>query len=65
VERVTGRQVPSTLAARRPGDPAALYARADKARAGLGWRPQFRELESIVATAWDWHRRHPDGYRGR
>jgi UDP-glucose-4-epimerase GalE len=33
VERVTGRQVPSTLAARRPGDPAALYARADKARA--------------------------------
>src|SRR2546422_749262 len=31
VERVTGKKVPWTLAPRRPGDPATLYASADKA----------------------------------
>jgi UDP-glucose 4-epimerase len=54
--------VPWTLAPRRPGDPAALYAAAGKAKAELGWEPRFPDLESIVRTAWGWHRAHPDGY---
>jgi UDP-glucose 4-epimerase len=62
VERVTGRTVPWKLAPRRPGDPAVLYALADKARAELHWTPRFAELEAIVRTAWDWHRTHPHGY---
>ena len=62
VARVTGRQVPWTLAPRRPGDPAVLYAAAHKAQAGLHWTPAFADLESIVRTAWDWHRNHPHGY---
>ena len=62
VARVTGRAVPWTLAPRRPGDPAALYAAADKAQAGLKWMPKFGDLETIVRTAWDWHRTHPHGY---
>jgi UDP-glucose-4-epimerase GalE len=62
VARVTGREVRWTLAPRRAGDPAVLYAAADKARAALGWQPQFGDLETIVATAWDWHRAHPRGY---
>jgi UDP-glucose-4-epimerase GalE len=65
VERVTGRKVPWTLAPRRPGDPAALYARADKARSELGWVPRFSDIASIVGTAWEWHRSHPKGYRPR
>ena len=52
VERVTGRAVPWTLAPRRPGDPAVLYAAADKARAELGWTPRFSDLDAIVRTAW-------------
>ena len=64
VGRVTGRAVPWTLSPRRAGDPAALYAAADKARAGLGWTPRLGDLESIVRTAWDWHRTHPRGYDG-
>ena len=52
VGRVTGRTVPWTLAPRRPGDPAALYARADKARVELGWAPRFSDLDAIVGTAW-------------
>jgi UDP-glucose-4-epimerase GalE len=62
VERVTGRRVPWTLAARRPGDPAALYAAAQKAQTDLGWTPRLSDLESIVRTAWAWHRSHPHGY---
>jgi UDP-glucose-4-epimerase GalE len=65
VARVIGRSVPWTLAPRRPGDPAALYARADKARTALGWAPKLGDLESIVRTAWDWHRTHPRGYDGK
>jgi UDP-glucose-4-epimerase GalE len=62
VARVTGRPVPWTLAPRRPGDPAVLYAAADKARAELRWAPTLGDLETIVRTAWDWHRAHPHGY---
>ena len=62
VERVTGRPVPWTLAPRRPGDPAVLYAAPHKAQSELHWTPRFADLESIVRTAWDWHRTHPHGY---
>jgi UDP-glucose-4-epimerase GalE len=63
VQRVSGRTVPWTLAPRRPGDPAILCAAPDKARAALRWTPQFPELETIVRTAWQWHRTHPRGYQ--
>jgi UDP-glucose-4-epimerase GalE len=63
VERVSGRAVPWTLAARRPGDPAVLYAAPAKARRDLGWEPRFAALEDIVGTAWAWHQAHPKGYR--
>jgi UDP-glucose-4-epimerase GalE len=62
VERVTGRKVPWTLAPRRPGDPAVLYASAQKAQAELRWTPRYADLDTIVRTAWDWHRTHPHGY---
>ncbi len=63
VERVTGRSVKWTLGPRRAGDPAVLYAAADKARGELHWTPRFAELDTIVRTAWEWHRTHPHGYR--
>ena len=62
VERVSGRKVPWTLAPRRPGDPAVLYASPQKAHAELHWTPRYADLETIVRTAWDWHRTHPQGY---
>jgi UDP-glucose-4-epimerase GalE len=65
VQRVTGREVPWTLGPRRPGDPAVLYAAPNKAQAELHWTPQFPDLDSIVRTAWDWHRSHPRGYDER
>jgi UDP-glucose-4-epimerase GalE len=62
VQRVTTLTVPWTLAPRRPGDPAVLYAAPNKARAELHWTPRYPDLESIVRTAWNWHRAHPHGY---
>jgi UDP-glucose-4-epimerase GalE len=62
VQRVSGRTVPWTLGPRRPGDPAVLYAAPHKAQSELHWTPRFADLESIVSTAWQWHRAHPHGY---
>jgi UDP-glucose 4-epimerase len=62
VERVTGRAVPHSLQARRPGDPAVLYASNARIRHDFGWEPRFADLETIVDTAWQWRRRHPRGY---
>jgi UDP-glucose-4-epimerase GalE len=64
VSRVVGRPVAWQPAPRRPGDPAVLYAAADRARNELGWRPKYLDLEVIIRHAWQWHSRHPGGYRG-
>jgi UDP-glucose 4-epimerase len=53
VRRVTGREIVAVAADRRPGDPAALVASADRARTVLGWRPSRADLDGIVADAWD------------
>ena len=58
IERIGDCTVPLEIAPRRPGDPPALFATAEKAREVLGWSPRFT-LDDIVATATDWHRRHP------
>ncbi len=59
---ISGRPIKTVEKPRRPGDPPRLVADAEKAAHELGWRPRFPKLEDIVATAWDWHRRHPNGY---
>jgi UDP-glucose-4-epimerase GalE len=61
-EEVSGRKVPVKEGPRRPGDPPALVANADKIRTELGWAPRHAELRPIVETAWNWHKNHPDGY---
>ncbi len=60
--RVTGHAIPAVISPRREGDPAQLIASSEKARKVLGWRPQHAELEEIIASAWNWHKRHPNGY---
>ncbi|HEX4645101.1 MAG TPA: UDP-glucose 4-epimerase GalE [Verrucomicrobiae bacterium] len=61
-EKITGKKIPAVEKPRRPGDPPKLVASAKKATRDLGWRPKFPKLEEIVASAWNWHRRHPKGY---
>lgn len=59
---VSGKTVNVRSAPRRPGDPDILVADAGTARVQLGWTPRH-DLRSIVASAWEWHARHPQGYR--
>jgi UDP-glucose-4-epimerase GalE len=64
-ERVTGKKIPVKEGARRAGDPPQLVAAADKARAVLGWKPRYPDLDMIIESAWNWHRNHPRGYGDR
>jgi UDP-glucose 4-epimerase len=59
---VTGRPIPAEVTGRRPGDPPALYANAERIWLKFGWQPRHREIESVVASAWKWHQAHPRGY---
>ena len=64
VKRVSGADFRVIMSPRRPGDPAALVARADRAKSALGWRPARDNLDEIVRQALDWerrlHNRRPD-----
>lgn len=62
---VTGHPIPARVESRRAGDPAELVASSDRARAELGWTPTRDKLADIVSSAWNWHVRHPQGYRTR
>lgn len=60
--RVTGHPIPAVVSPRRAGDPAQLIASSEKAKTVLGWKPQYDSLETILATAWAWHKNHPHGF---
>jgi UDP-glucose 4-epimerase len=55
--RVTGRPIAVEECERRAGDPAVLVASSEKIKLELGWKPQFAELDKIIASAWEWHQR--------
>jgi UDP-glucose 4-epimerase len=61
-ETVTGADIPTREAARRPGDPPMLVAASERIRSELGWAPEKNELEQIVGDAWAFMQAHPDGY---
>ena len=61
--KVTGHSIPAKEEPRRAGDPSMLIASSAKAREVLGWNPQYADLETIIGTAWKWHKSHPNGYQ--
>lgn len=52
---VTGRPVPHSVEGRRAGDPARLVADSALAQKMLGWTMQHSDIQTILATAWQWH----------
>ena len=62
VRKISNREILSVDSPRRAGDPARLVASSKKIREELGWAPNFPDLETIVETAWKWHKNHPRGY---
>src|SRR5262245_33907589 len=61
--KITGHAIPAVVAPRRPGDPPELVADARLARQHLNWTPQYTTIETIVETAWRWHKTHPRGFK--
>jgi len=57
VKRTSGTDFPVAMSPRRPGDPPAIVARADRIRKELGWRPQYDDLPTIVSHALAWERK--------
>lgn len=62
-KRVTGKEIAVEYGDRRDGDPAVLYANAQKIKDELGWSARYTEIDMIIATAWNWIKNHPHGYR--
>lgn len=62
--RVTGQRIPVKELPPRPGDSARLVASSERIKRELGWKPQHDNLHEIIASAWAWHKWHPNGYEG-
>lgn len=60
-ERVNGTPIPYEIAGRRPGDPAANYANADKAMKLFGWKAE-KTLDDMCRDTWKWQSQNPNGY---
>jgi UDP-glucose 4-epimerase len=57
---IAGRPVPTSVTARRIGDPAAVWADSSRAERVLGWKAR-RGLPEIIESALRWHSKDPDG----
>jgi UDP-glucose 4-epimerase len=62
VKKVSGKNFKVIETPRRPGDPPVLVCDSAKARTELSWQPKWTNLEKIVASAWKWHSKYPNGY---
>ncbi|MBN9386770.1 MAG: UDP-glucose 4-epimerase GalE [Chloroflexi bacterium] len=60
-KRISGTDFKVEEVARRPGDPVAIWADSSKAERELMWKAKY-DLETIIQTAYEWHKNHPEGY---
>lgn len=56
--KITGKNITYDEADRRPGDPAVLVGSSEKIRDILGWNPLYDSLDTILTTAWQWHKKN-------
>lgn len=61
LEEVIGRPLPHVIKPRRAGDIAQCWSDPTKAAVELGWRAE-RDLMTMLADAWRWQSRNPQGY---
>ena len=53
-KQVTNRPITVIMGERRGGDPARLVADSQQIQTQLGWQPQYADLATIIAHAWQW-----------
>jgi len=61
-KKVTKQEIITEIKETRPGDPAVLIASSEKAKRILGWKPKYNSIEKMIADAWNWHKKNPDGF---
>lgn len=61
-KRVTETDFPVIESPRRPGDPDVLVAQVEAIQSALGWQPRYSDLETMIRTAWIWHRGNTEGH---
>jgi UDP-glucose 4-epimerase len=54
-EQVLGIKIPYEIVSRRAGDPAKLFANADKAKKVLKWKPS-RTIQDSIISAYNWEK---------
>lgn len=60
-EKISGRQIPYQIVARRPGDVVRSVAAVDKAEKLLGWKSKL-DIDDMCRSSWHWQSNNPDGY---
>ena len=60
-EKACGHDIPYAVLDRRPGDIAACYADASKARDELGWVAEY-DMARMCEDGWRWQSQNPNGY---
>ncbi len=61
--KVTGKNIKTCINGRRTGDPAILIGSSARAVNILGWKPQYVDIQTIIKTAWRWHKNNPMGFK--
>ena len=56
VKRITKKDFKINYESRRTGDPPILFADCSQAKKTLAWQPKYSDLETIILSAWKWHR---------
>lgn len=62
---VTGQDIKAEVCERRAGDPAVLVASSKKAKEILGWEPKVKDVQSIISSAWNFHKNHINGFEDK
>ena len=57
VEKVSGKKVKVKIEPRRAGDTNELVADSSKLQSEFKWQPKYSDLETIIKTAWEWHKK--------
>jgi len=60
--QVTGHEIPARALGRRAGDPPELVADPTRSKQVLGWEARYKDIRETIASAWRWHKMHPNGY---
>ena len=56
IKRITGKELPFKIGIRRDGDPPILISNYEKAKNVLKWDPKYKDIDTIIQTAWNWHK---------